>query len=123
MSETVSWVLEAKVKDGAFDDAKALMDEMSAATQADEPGALAYEWFASEDKTKICLYERYADSAATMVHLGNFGSKFADRMMALMEPKTPKAETGRPGSRWVEGRRLAVALTASEECLRKWSKE
>jgi len=86
MSETVSWVLKAKVKDGAFDDAKALMDEMSAATQADEPGALAYEWFASEDKTKICLYERYADSAATMVHLGNFGSKFADRMMALMEP-------------------------------------
>ena len=47
MSNTVSWVLQLKVKDGEYDTAKALMDEMSAATQADEPGALVYEWFVS----------------------------------------------------------------------------
>jgi quinol monooxygenase YgiN len=86
MSNTVSWVFQLKVKDGEYDNAKALMDEMSAATQADEPGALVYEWFASEDKTTVHVYERYSDSAATMVHLGNFGSKFAERMLAITEP-------------------------------------
>ena len=53
MSNTVSWVFQLKVKDGEYDNAKALMDEMS---------------------------------AATMVHLGNFGSKFAERMLAITEP-------------------------------------
>ncbi|MEL7088645.1 MAG: antibiotic biosynthesis monooxygenase, partial [Planctomycetota bacterium] len=32
------------------------------------------------------IYERYTDSAAAMVHLGNFGDKFADRFMALLTP-------------------------------------
>ena len=62
------------------------MEEMAAAIQANEPGALAYEWFASEDKTKGSVYERHTDSAATMTHLGAFGEKFAERMMALTEP-------------------------------------
>ncbi len=86
MSDAVSWVLELSVKDGQLDAFKALAQEMSAATQADEPGAAIYEWFIDGDGKTIHIYERYTDSAATMVHLGNFGAKFAERFLACVDP-------------------------------------
>ncbi len=85
MSEAVSWVLELAVKDGQLDAFKALAQEMSEATQ-DEPGTSHYEWFIDDDGKNVHVYERYADSAATMVHLGNFGAKFAERFMACVDP-------------------------------------
>ena len=86
MSEAVSWVLELAVKDGQLDAFKALAQEMSEATQADEPGATHYEWYIDGDGKNIHIFERYVDSAATMVHLGNFGAKFAERFMACVDP-------------------------------------
>ncbi len=86
MSDAVSWVLELNVKSGQLDAFKALAQEMSEATQADEPGATHYEWFTDADGKNIHIYERYADSAATMVHLGNFGAKFAERFLACVDP-------------------------------------
>jgi len=65
---------------------KALMAEMVEATHANEPGALAYEWFIDADGSTCHLYERYLDSDAVMVHLGTFGSRFAGRFMALASP-------------------------------------
>ncbi len=86
MSNHVYWIIEAEVKDGKLDELKSLMEEMSEATKADEPGALNYEWSLSEDD-KIChIFERYSDSDATMVHMGNFGSKFAGRFMGVLKP-------------------------------------
>ncbi len=85
MSEAVSWVLEVTVKEGQIDAFKALASEMSEATQADEPGASHYEWFIDADGKTVHVYERYADSAATMVHLGNFGAKFAERFLACVD--------------------------------------
>ena len=82
MSDNVYWILEAKINN--LDDLTTLMHEMVESTQA-ETGALNYEWHVSEDKTICHIYERYADSAATMVHLGNFGAKFAGRFMAALE--------------------------------------
>ncbi len=86
MSDAVSWVIELAVKDGQLDAFKALAGEMSEATQADEPDATHYEWFIDADGKTIHICERYADSAATMVHLGNFGAKFAERFLACVDP-------------------------------------
>ena len=86
MSDAVSWVLELTIKDGQLDAVKALAEEMSEATQADEPGATHYEWYLDEDGKTVHIFERYADSAATMVHLGNFGAKFAERFLACLDP-------------------------------------
>lgn len=86
MSDVVQWVLELNIKEGKYGDFEALMAEMVAATKADEPGAHVYEWFASDDKTTCHIYERYADSAAVMTHLGNFGAKFAKRFLDVLEP-------------------------------------
>ncbi len=86
MSDAVSWVLELAVKDGQLDAFKALAQEMSEATQADEPGATHYEWFIDADGKTIHIFERYADDAATMIHLGTFGAKFAERFLACVDP-------------------------------------
>ncbi len=42
--------------------------------------------FVSEDGGACHIYERYADSAATMAHLNTFGSRFAERFLACVEP-------------------------------------
>jgi quinol monooxygenase YgiN len=86
MSNHVYWIIEADVVDGKLDELKSLMQEMSAATKADEPGALNYEWSLSADDTKCHIFERYTDADATMVHMGNFGSKFARKFMAVLAP-------------------------------------
>ncbi len=86
MGQNVHWILEVGIKDGQLENFKTLMGEMVAATSADEPGTTHYEWFLSADETSCHIYERYADSAAVMVHLGNFGSKFAGRFMGCVQP-------------------------------------
>lgn len=86
MSDGVHWVLELNVKDGRVDDFKSLAAEMVAATQANEPGTLIYEYFLSADEKAVNIYERYVDSAATLVHLGTFGEKFAERFLDILEP-------------------------------------
>ena len=85
MSTVVSWNLQVAVRDGQLDDFRSLMSEMVESTRA-EAGAQAYEWFLTEDGTTCHIYERYADSDAMMVHLGTFGSMFAERFLSCVEP-------------------------------------
>ena len=85
MSNAVSWNLQVAIREGHLDDFRALMEEMVAATRQEE-GMRAYEWYISDDGRACHLYERYADSAATMVHIGNFGANFAERFMTCVEP-------------------------------------
>jgi len=82
----VYWVLKLDVNPGKLDDAEALMQEMVTATFDNEAGTLNYEWNFNDDKSGMHIYERYADSAATMVHLGNFGAKYAERLMQCFTP-------------------------------------
>jgi quinol monooxygenase YgiN len=85
MSDVVSWNLQLSVIDGKLDDARLLMAEMVEATNH-EAGAVVYEWFLSPDGTSCHINERYADSAATLEHLGNFGANFAERFLACFAP-------------------------------------
>jgi quinol monooxygenase YgiN len=86
MNDNVFWLLEVSIKSGELDNFKALINEMVEGTQADEPNAMNFEFFISEDEKSCHIYERYSDSAAVMTHLGNFGGKFAERFMALVDP-------------------------------------
>lgn len=85
MPRTISWNLQMSVRDGRLNDARDLMAEMVASTR-EEPGTQGFEWFLSADGKSCHINERYADSEAAVVHLGNFGSKFADRFLACFEP-------------------------------------
>lgn len=86
MADDVSWMLEMQVQAGREGDLAALMAEMAAATERNEPGTLAYEWSLSADGRVCHLWERYADSAAAMVHARTFGERFAARFFAILTP-------------------------------------
>ena len=85
MSYHVYWSLDLAINEGQLDAFKALMGEMVEGTLQEE-GALAYEWAISEDGKAVHIYERYVDSAATMIHLQTFGEKFAERFLACVDP-------------------------------------
>lgn len=84
MSNKISWNLQMTVRDGQLDDARKLVDEMASAT-LEEQGTQGYEWFLSGDGRNCHINEQYADSDAVMAHLGNFGSRFADRFLACFD--------------------------------------
>lgn len=86
MSNEVSWMLELSVQPGREKDFQPLMIEMVEATRANEPGTLNYEWSLSSDGATCHIYERYADSAAVMIHAAAFGGKFAGRFLEILKP-------------------------------------
>ena len=88
MTGHVYWIYELEIKEGAYDKFAVLKDEMIAATQADEPGTLNYEWSVSEDRARCHVLERFASSEAALVHMGNFGKKFAGRFLEVLTPKS-----------------------------------
>lgn len=84
MENHVSWVVEVTVKEGQLDAFKTLMEEMVAGT-SEEPRTLAYEWYISDDRRSVHIYEKYADSAATILHVNGFLAKWAERFMACVD--------------------------------------
>jgi quinol monooxygenase YgiN len=84
MSENVLGITVVQIKPGQLDNFRAVVKDLVAATRANEPGAMAYEYFVSPDGTTCHIYERYVDSAAVMAHLANF-SQFAEQFMAAVE--------------------------------------
>ena len=86
MSNQVSWMLELEIQEGRADALRALMAEMVNATKTNEAGTLDYEWSASADGKQCHIFERYVDSAATLIHLGTFGERFAGRFLEISKP-------------------------------------
>ena len=83
MSDVVSWVAEFSIKPGQLDSFKSLVGELVQSNR-EEADVLAYEFFLSEDNSSCHIYERYADSAAVVAHLGAFHEKFAERFMSAV---------------------------------------
>jgi len=86
MPAEVSWILEASFQPGREKDFRILVDEMVAATRANEPGTLNYEWSTSPDGSVCHIFEGYVDSAAVMIHLATFGQKYASRFLEVLKP-------------------------------------
>jgi quinol monooxygenase YgiN len=58
-----------KINEGRLDAFKSIAQAMIAATRK-EPGALAYEFYFSDDQTRCRLQETYRGQAAVAAHLG-----------------------------------------------------
>jgi len=84
MNGEIAWRVELAVKPGRLDPFRALTGEMVDFTRG-ESGVLSYQRFVSDDGTSVHIYERYADSAAALAHLRNFGKIFAKRFQELVE--------------------------------------
>jgi quinol monooxygenase YgiN len=80
------WRIGVAITDGKLDELKDLIQEMSDASRANEPGTLIYQWTISDDSKSAEVHERYADSDAALGHLASFNENFADRLLALVEP-------------------------------------
>ena len=88
MSDThVAWMFELLPRDGRDTDLDALMAEMVGATERNEPGTLDYEWFLSEDRRRVHLFERYVNSQAAMTHLVTFNERFMKRFFDILKPE------------------------------------
>lgn len=82
-TDDIAWVLTVQVTEGQDEKLNDLMTEMVAATQA-EVGAKEYGWYRNGDTVHIV--ERYESNADAGIHLGNFGTHFADRFLAIVKP-------------------------------------
>ncbi len=83
-----------KVQPGKEDEAEKALNEMAAAVEANEPGALAYIMHRSQkDPDEITVFEVYADAEALNAHgqtshMAQFRSNFA----SLFDPASVKIE-------------------------------
>ena len=78
-------VVELAIKPGQLDEFRALMGEMVAAIQANEPGTMNYELFSSQDARTCHIFEQHAGAATGKTHLGSFQERFAQRFAAVVD--------------------------------------
>jgi len=83
MGTEIAWLPEWTVTPGAWERARALLEEMVTSARS-EPGTLSYAVYVSEDGQTITFYERYADEAAVLAHQAHFGERFAERAKGAM---------------------------------------
>jgi len=68
MSDTVQFTVDLTIEEGRL----AAFEETARAMVAGiekEPGALAYDWYLSDDRKRCRLIELYADADAVLAHL------------------------------------------------------
>jgi quinol monooxygenase YgiN len=86
MSGQICWHVEVVIKPGRFESFRTLTGEMVESARR-ELGILSYQRFVSEDGNTVHIYERYADSAAALTHLGIFAKDFAEPFQDMVERK------------------------------------
>jgi quinol monooxygenase YgiN len=84
MNDNVLVLAEVNINAGQLDTLKALVIEMTDDIRHSEPGTLNYEWFIADDGKSAHVFERYTDSEADMLHLMNYGQKYAARSAACL---------------------------------------
>ena len=86
--EEVSWVFKAAIRKGEVENLKKLVREISEASKKAEPNTRSYHWYISEDGLHGEVHEHYRNSAAALEHLSTFNTKYADRIMTMIEPES-----------------------------------
>jgi quinol monooxygenase YgiN len=90
-------IVRQGIKPGKLEEFKKLAAEYSAATEADEPGTSAYEWFISEDGSTCYLNESYGSSEAFLLHFEDLGPKLG--AMLEISPLEELIVLGEPSQR------------------------
>jgi quinol monooxygenase YgiN len=75
--ENIGWIVEAQIKEGKRAEFEAVMHEIIAATHANEPGTLNYQYYASESGL-VLVYERFSNVDAAEKHIASWNT-FAAR--------------------------------------------
>jgi len=85
MHKKISWVVDARIKEGALDAFRVLLSEMVALVEEAEPGTRVYEWYLTDDGTRCHIVERYEDNAAAEAHLEWFQQHAVARFLELAD--------------------------------------
>ena len=86
MTNNIYWTISATVKEGRLAGLKEHFVKMIAMTST-EPGALSYDFWLSEDETRVYIHERYADNDAALAHVQNVGDQLGPFLDAVeMDP-------------------------------------
>lgn len=80
----VAFSLECSINDR--DALDAIINDLTVATRAHEPGTDIYEWSVFEDGSALITYERFADLDAALAHHVGFGP-YAERFLATVTLK------------------------------------
>ena len=70
----VTLLAEIDIEPGKLAEFKEVVAEMVTAVQANEPGAIRYDWYLSEDGAHDWNVEVFADSEAVVAHMANVAS-------------------------------------------------
>ncbi len=70
MTGNVYWMITARVKTGRLAELKGQIAALIEKTE-NEPGALSYDFWFSQQETRLHVHERFRDSASAIAHLRN----------------------------------------------------
>ncbi len=67
----ITLLAELEIEPGGLAEFKTIVADMVRLVQANEPGALRYDWYLSSDGTRDWNVEVFADSGAVVAHMAN----------------------------------------------------
>jgi quinol monooxygenase YgiN len=82
VSNDIYWLCIFAVHPDQFDAFKAVVRPLAEMTRKEE-GALAYEYYVSDDCSRIHIIEHYRDSEAVILHVQNTFAAFEERFTTL----------------------------------------
>ena len=73
MTNSIRFVIEFITAEGELDTVKKVLTTAIETVNANDPGALSYEFFFNHDESRLYAVEWYKDSDAALAHLGIVG--------------------------------------------------
>lgn len=73
MMNPIQLVVEFAIPDGKLDAVKKLVAAAIEIVEANEPGALSYQYYFNDDESQLYLLELHRDAQAVLGHLANAG--------------------------------------------------
>jgi quinol monooxygenase YgiN len=73
-----------KIQNGNLEEVKRLANECLSLVRENEPGAIQYDWFLSENQDEFVVRETYEDSDALLAHLAIIGNVFP-QLLSLVD--------------------------------------
>jgi quinol monooxygenase YgiN len=83
----VTWTIECTINPDDLPQVQQLAEDLSHLCLHEEPDTHGYEWSVDPSGSIVHIFERYADSAAAMLHIRLFEERFAERFRALLKPE------------------------------------